>query len=64
MLCTGTNSVVGQLYFKNRLIEKRLDLWLPKVGVNEGGGGGGGNWTKAGGRIGWQAGEDVWWLRR
>ena len=41
MLCTGTNSVVGQLYFKNRLIEKRLDLWLPKVGVNEGGGQGG-----------------------
>ena len=56
MLYTGTNSVVGQLHFKNRLIEEILDLWLPKVGVDEGGVGGRGSTgrrqgAKAGGEL-------------
>ena len=31
----GNNSIVGQLYFKNKFIEKRSDLWLPEVGNGE-----------------------------
>ena len=31
----GNNSIVGQLYFKNKFIEKRSDLWSPEVGNGE-----------------------------
>ena len=35
MLYTGTNSVVGQLHFRNRLIEERLDCGYQKWGWME-----------------------------
>ena len=57
MLYTGTNSVVGQLHFRNRLIEERLDCGYQKWGWMKVGGAGGGtggrqgeNWTEGRGR--------------
>ena len=63
MLYTGTNSVVGQLHFRNRLIEERLDCGYQKWGWMKVGGAGGGALEEGRGRIGQKAGEDIWWLR-